>query len=63
MPKGIGYKATKKDKKKAKVADLDKPFPEASKQNKFFKAALGSPDSKIKSRAKETIRKRGISGE
>ena len=63
MPKGIGYKTTKKDKKKAKISDLDKPFPKASKQSgKFFKASLdeGIDESAIRRSQKS---RRGISGE
>lgn len=42
---------------KSKVDKLNKPFPKASKQNRFFKESLGSSDSSIKRRAKKTTRK------
>jgi hypothetical protein len=65
MPKGIGYKVGKGTKKKAKISDLDKPFPEVSKQSgKFFQASLdeGIDNSAIR-RSQKSRRKRGINGE
>lgn len=60
MPRDIGL--TKRVKKKATVADLNKPFPEASKQSgRFFNASLdeGVDNAAIR-RSRESRRKRGI---
>ena len=59
MPRGIGYKSTKRVKKKA---DLDKPFPEASKQSgRFFRASLdeGIDNAAIR-RSQKSKRREGL---